>query len=148
MNLFNRRFDRRQPSVPRFRFRDSLKGHASVVKWQGKQLTLRLSDNRFGTWQQAHDLGQQIINLLEDDKVSVLRVDLAGLSWVGSEALTQFARAHYHAGQIGKQVVLENVSEPIRNVFHATRLDRLFGLIEDHHANDRWDTIIEAELLV
>lgn len=148
MNLFNRRFDLRQPSVPSLQFRDSLKGHASVVQWQGKQLTLRLSNDRFGNWKQAHDLGQQMVNLLADDKVSVLRVDLAGLTSIGSEALTQFARAHYHAGQLGKQVVLENVSEPIRNVFHVTRLDRLYGLIDDRHAGNRWDGIIEAELLV
>ncbi len=146
MSLFNLRFDARHELDASSRV--SHQAHSSVVHWQGNQATLRLSKNRYSTWKQAHDLGRQMINLLEDENVNSLRVDMQGLTMIGSEALSQFARAHIRASQLGKRVVLENVSGSIRDVFHVTRLDRLVGLIDDGRSDDRWDAEIETELLV
>ncbi len=79
----------------------------------------------------TRDLGREMLLLLDDPKLRVLCIDLSGIVWISSEALTQFARAHYRASQSGKEVVLENVGSVVRNVLHLTRLDRIFEQLNE-----------------
>jgi len=146
MNLFGPRFEKLHNSPPAglarlVRFGESSRWqsngiadlgsaseHASVVRWQQDQATLNLTTQRIRCWNHAHDLGRQLLNLLEDTNIRVLRVDLACIESVSSETLAQLARVHCRASQLGKKLLLANVTDPVREVLHVTRLDRLFGM--------------------
>lgn len=153
MNFFRSRFDRRYASPPpagvfrRVETRNASGGrlalaasndeHTSVVRWQHDQATLNLATERIRSWNHVHDLGRQLRNLLEDANVRVLRVDLGRIDCISSETLTQLARAHCRASQLGKQLVLENVTKSVREVLNVTRLDRLFGFVDRERDGDR-----------
>lgn len=156
MNLFRSRFDKRHRTPPpsgltlwngllgvtghvsetaiRGSFIDE---HASVVHWQHDQATLNLSTDRIRSWNHAHDLGRQLLDLLQDANVRVLRVDLGCIDCLSSETLTQLARAHCSASQLGKQLVLENVTASVREILNVTRLDRLFGFVDAERDSEK-----------
>jgi anti-anti-sigma factor len=153
MNFFRYRFDRRHLPTPptgavrvfesgvtsrdRLTLASSNDEHTSVVRWQHDQATLNLSTERIRSWNHAHELGRQLLNLLEDANVRVLRVDLGCIECISSETLTQLVRAHCRASQLGKQLVLENVTKSVREVLNVTRLDRLFGFVDMEQDGDR-----------
>ena len=80
---------------------------------------------------QARELGPQLIQLIDSDRPSILVLDLGQLGQLSSECLNQLISANCHARSQGVQLVLANLSEPLRAVFRITRLDRLFELMDE-----------------
>ena len=111
--------------------------HMPVVHWRHDQATLNLSTERIRSWNHAHDLGRQLLDLLQDANLRVLRVDLGCIDCISSETLTQLARAHCRASQLGKQLILENVTTSVREILNVTRLDRLFGFVDAERGSER-----------
>jgi len=132
MRFFTERFDRRQGTNPNHAAAadGASKAIASAnVSRQRDQVSLTLPPvEKLRTLRETLHCGQQMLSLLDDPSLRVLRVDLRSIKWVNSELLAQFARVHYRASQQGKHVILENASDAVREVFHVTRFDRFFEL--------------------
>jgi len=111
--------------------------HESVVRWRNDQAILDITRDRIRSLGHSFELGRQLTDLLSDSNVQVLRVDLGRVDRVSSETLTQLIQVHCRASQLGKQLVLENVTSTVRDVLHVTRLDRLFGFGEENSAEQK-----------
>ncbi len=79
---------------------------------------------------ELRSLGQQLIDLVQRAGARCLVVDLSGVSQLGSEALNQLIDTNCHARAAGTRLMLDNLSEPLLEVFRITRLDRLFDISE------------------
>ena len=149
MKFFTSRFDRRQGTNPNHGEPSADAASTAVgpfdVSRQRGQASLKLpSTQRLRTLSEMHRCGQQMLSLLNEPSLRVLRVDIGGLKWVNSELLAQFARVHYRASQQGKHVILENASAAVREVFHVTRFDRFFELNAGKDSLDSWNQKVEA----
>jgi anti-sigma B factor antagonist len=151
MNLFKLRFDRRHDGASRRRgILNSHVEHMSVVRWHPQQAVLRLTGVRLKGWTRACDCGKQMLSLLDEPSVRELRIDLEEIDSISSEALSQFVLVHCRASQLGKQIVLFNLKDNVREVFHVTRLDRLLGIVDEDKRTDEsgWSRDFEKQLLV
>jgi anti-anti-sigma factor len=79
---------------------------------------------------EVRDLGAWLIQLLEDEAPKVLVVDLGQVKCLTSESLNQLINVNCHARERGTKLVLANLCRPLLDVFHITRLDRLFEVAE------------------
>lgn len=112
--------------------RPACEGHTSVA----------LTESHLRSWQSRDQLIQCITRLLSDPEIQVLHVDMSEIRWLDGESLAQFARAHCNASQMGKQIILENVCDAVREIFHVTRFDRLVGLVDEQSPSERtqWES--------
>ena len=92
---------------------------------------LKLSDSQVFDRVEREAFGRFLRRVLEDPRVNLLRVDLSTIHWLEGESLAQFVRAHCRASQLGKHIVLENVCDGLRDLFHVTRFDRLVGIVDE-----------------
>jgi anti-anti-sigma factor len=139
MNFFPVRFDRSHDKVRPIKAASSPPLHVrsgdhekplSMMVDQGR-VVLSLQESHLDHWQSREELGQRLCQILDDPKVRVLRIDMTDVAWLDGDALAQFARIHCKASQLGKQIILENVSDAVREIFHLTRFDRVVGLVDD-----------------
>jgi anti-anti-sigma factor len=79
---------------------------------------------------EVRDLGARLIQLLEEEAPKVLVVDLGQVKCLTSESLNQLINVNCHARERGTKLVLSNLCRPLLDVFHITRLDRLFEVAE------------------
>ena len=150
MRFFAVRFDKRQGTSPAHVAPAAGATSTAIdslnVSRQRGQVSLTLPPaQRLRTLSETYLYGQQMLNLLDDPSLRVLRVDLSSIKWVNSELLAQFAKVHYRASQQGKHVILENASEAVREVFHVTRFDRFFELNVANDTRDSWNENVDAE---
>jgi anti-anti-sigma regulatory factor len=110
--------------------RESQDEVSNLVIDQGR-VHLKLSESQVFDRGEREAFGRLLRRLLEDPRVNLLRVDLSTIHWLEGESLAQFVRAHCRASQLGKQIILENVCEGLRELFHVTRFDRLVGIVDE-----------------
>ncbi len=79
---------------------------------------------------EMRDLGAWLIQLLEKDAPKVLVVDLGQVKCLTSESLNQLINVNCHARERGTKLVLTNLCSSLLDVFHITRLDRLFEVAD------------------
>lgn len=92
---------------------------------------LKLAESQVVDRGEREAFGRLLHRVLDDPRVSLLRVDLSTIHWLEGESLAQFVRAHCRASQLGKHIVLENVCDGLRDLFHVTRFDRLVGIVDE-----------------
>jgi len=150
MRFFTERFARRQGTIANHAVAAADGASEAVtllnISRQRDQVSLTLPPvDKLRTLRETLYCGQQMLSLLDDPNLRVLRVDLRSVKWVSSELLAQFARVHYRASQQGKHVILENANEAVQEVFHVTRFDRLFELNVAKDSRDSWNQPANAE---
>jgi anti-anti-sigma factor len=79
---------------------------------------------------EVRELGAWLMKLLEDESPRVLVVDLGQVKQLSSESLNQLINVNCHAREKGTQLILANLCRPLLDVFHITRLDRLFDVAD------------------
>lgn len=119
------RLDRDIPEVVSAR---DVAGQDLVVTKHPQRTIVALGPSAVCDVSKTHDLGPQLIQLLDADRPQVLWVDLGQIEQVSSECLNQLISVNCHARSKGIQLVLANLCQPLREVFRITRLDRLFEL--------------------
>ena len=92
---------------------------------------LKLAESQVFDRGEREAFGRLLRRVLDDPRVNLLRVDLSTIHWLEGESLAQFVRAHCRASQLGKHIVLENVCDGLRDLFHVTRFDRLVGIVDE-----------------
>lgn len=110
--------------------RDSESETNNLLIDQGR-VHLKLAESQVFDRGEREAFGRLLRRVLDDPRVSLLRVDLSTIHWLDGESLAQFVRAHCRASQLGKHIVLENVCDGLRDLFHVTRFDRLVGIVDD-----------------
>lgn len=138
MNIFPVRFDRLHERIRPFKTTPSFRSPEEEVNNDQIPMILRhgrillaLEESQLNRWQDREQLAFRLNQVLDDPKVRVLRIDMSGIRWLDGDVLAEFARIHCKASCLGKQIILENVCDEIREIFHVTRFDRMVGLVDE-----------------
>ena len=75
--------------------------------------------------QQVKDLSHRIADIAIPPAVVV---DLQGINFLGSAELSEFVELHKNVQKHGSKLVLANVTPLVYEVFHITRLTKLFDV--------------------
>ena len=78
----------------------------------------------------AHEIGdfRKVVDLLIGPGNATLRLDLSNVVFVDSSALAQLLRSQKAAKAVGGEVILVNVSDPVRIILELTELQQVFTL--------------------
>ncbi len=90
--------------------------------------TLYVRCDRIGHYEVARQAGSELRRLLRSQPQPTLKVDLRETESLSSETLNQLITTLRLARERGTRLVLCNLSPPLQEVFHNTRLDRIFEL--------------------
>jgi anti-anti-sigma factor len=101
-----------------------------VVRKHPQRTVVALGPSAICDVARTHDLGSQLIGLLDTDRPSLLVVDLGQVGQISSECLNQLINVNCYARSTGVKLVLANLCQPLREVFRITRLDRLFEIAD------------------
>jgi anti-sigma B factor antagonist len=78
----------------------------------------------------AHETGdfRNVVDLLIGPANATLRLDLSNVVFVDSSALAELLRSQKAAKAAGGEVILVNVSDPVRIILELTELQQVFTL--------------------
>lgn len=82
---------------------------------------------------QAPDLAEALAEK-EEAGVHYIVVNMANVDFVDSIALSTLVQGLKHALQVGGELYLCNVQQPVRIIFELTRLDRVFLIFDSEAA--------------
>ena len=107
------------------------------INRHGNKLTLTITASDLNSLdaarQIAHELDQRIDEVAfggDSVTLKVVEVDFARVDRIASDGLNGLMSVNRHIRARGGETVLCNVSQPIRNIFKLTRLERVFRFDE------------------
>lgn len=109
-----------------------MSNHRRIQVSESNDVTVvRFVDRKILDEANIHELGQELFQLVENDKRPKIVLNFTEVEFLSSAALGKLITMDKKAKQHGSQIILTNIRPEIYEVFAITKLNRLFNMKDD-----------------